>query len=585
MSESQYLIAIFIIFSLLLVIFLIWILNTNGKKIRKTKKPKKNYLNSDLNIDVDGIEIQKQPDDTVQIVNNTNENYLHVFCQHSLSSDEWKKADDTDTSSSSIYPPINWAQLHTDGSTADHAWTPLGAKLASEVIIPKNGYIILKLPPRDKTGGPAWNIMAVKMIKDTSDPLVLTDSDDKCNDPICNGTISKVLEQSAILMEFGREMVADVSAVDGINFKVKQEVSIGVLADGTLKTNKMEIKSNPCKGLRQDYKQSIGCQNPAKVDCVGDGSGGQSADCKYGQCKFNNCSTKLFDIPSELDMYKTEFDTTNTVQSFLEHPYNIKADTPLDSFCTKIHDRVGDNITPYCYDYNDKGSSDGMKSPYRIKITFSDLEGNDQPPCNNIDNKCPSNYTCTDSGNCKENKPSSTSNYSCKNGNCVSDTNGAFTTQADCMKNCSTPTPPPTPGDDPTCSSLCSNSGKTDCACSSNQCFDNNAKVCAAIKDRNVCKNNNMTWCTNDSTPTYYSCDTNYNCVPDSTGITLSDCNKSCINPNIPSGKTCSSLCASSKNKGCSSSCAQNKCFDNSAGVCSANNKIQCDSSNMTWCT
>ena len=216
-----------------------------------------------------------------------------------------------------------------------------------------------------------------------------------------------------------------------------------------------------------------------------------------------------------------------------------------------------------------------------MKITFSDLVGIDQEPCKT--GECPPNYTCTDSGNCKENKPSSPSKYSCKNGNCVSDTNGNFTTQTDCMKNCSTPTPPPTPGDDPTCSSLCSNSGKTDCACSSNQCFDNSAKVCAAIKDRNVCKNNNMTWCTNDSTPTYYSCK-NGNCVSDGASeTTLSDCKQNC--KPTPPGNTCKSLCDLSKNTGCYSSCAQNKCFDNSAGVCSANNQEQCKNSNMTWCT
>ena len=100
----------------------------------------------------------------------------------------------------------------------------MGAKIASEVIIPESCYIILNLPrTKTQTGGPAWDIMAVKMMDD-------------------NDNISKVVDQSAILMEFGREMVADVSAVDGINFKVKQEVSIGYLSDGTLKIHKMDIK-------------------------------------------------------------------------------------------------------------------------------------------------------------------------------------------------------------------------------------------------------------------------------------------------------------------------------------------------------
>jgi hypothetical protein len=569
MSESQqYLIAIFIIFSLLLVIFLIWILNKNGKKIRKTKKPKNNDVNSNTNLYE--IKIQEQPDNTIQIVNNTSENYLHVFCQNSLPSDVWEKAGGSVTAL--IHTPIDWGTKKADGK-ADYAWHPLGAKYATEVIIPLGCYIILNLPRRTQTGVPAWDIMAVKMIDDNDTPLSLDE----------NNNISKVVDQSAILMEFGREMVADVSAVDGINFKVKQEVSIGYLPDGTLKIDEMDIKSNPCKGLDNKYQQAIGCHNPAKKDCEGDNSGGQSADCKLGKCQFNDCSTKLFNIPQELDVYKTIRDKTNTVQSFLEHPYNIQEGIPLDLFCTKIHDRIGDTITPYCYDYNDEGSSENMGSPYRMKITFSDLVGNDQPPCNNIDKKCASNYTCTDSGNCKENKPSSPSFYSCKNGNCVSDTNGNFTTQSDCMKNCSTPTPPPTPGDDPTCSYLCSKSGKTDCSCSSNQCFDNSAKVCAAIKDRNVCKNNNMTWCTNDSTPTYYSCK-NGNCVSDGASkTTLSDCKQNC--KPTPPGNTCKSLCDLSKNTGCYSSCAQNKCFDNSAGVCSANNQEQCKNSNMTWCT
>lgn len=107
MSESQqYLIAIFIIFSLLLVIFLIWILNKNGKKIRKTKKPKNNDVNSNTNLYE--IKIQEQPDNTIQIVNNTSEKYLHVFCQNSLPSDVWEKAGGSDTAL--IHTPIDWGR-------------------------------------------------------------------------------------------------------------------------------------------------------------------------------------------------------------------------------------------------------------------------------------------------------------------------------------------------------------------------------------------------------------------------------------------------------------------------------------------
>jgi hypothetical protein len=80
-----------------------------------------------------------------------------------------------------------------------------------------------------------------------------------------------------------------------------------------------------------------------------------------------------------MNPYYKKYDSGNNatpkapVKSFVEEPSNLKLGSPLDLFCKSIHKNSGDS-TPYCYDYNDLGSSIYLRTPYKIKLTFTDLD-------------------------------------------------------------------------------------------------------------------------------------------------------------------------------------------------------------------
>jgi hypothetical protein len=309
--------------------------------------------------------IQDQPSSTIQIINDTSEQYLHVFLQlNTLQSinDQWKYV----SGKGVINNAVDWG---LEGGK--FSWNPLGAKLASEAIIPKNEYIILTLP----NSPPAFVIMAIKMNRDDNKPLVLNDGKQRCGNTIC-----KVKDQASILIEGGKDMVSDSSAVDGINFKVKYELTTknGVEIS--------EIHENPCAGLQNKYLLPIGCHNPAKIDCPGK----DTCQCcpSTQKCMFTDCSKLLFNVPSN-SQYINNFDYGNPskceesdkkvsypihppVKGFINDARNLR-DNDLKKFCNTMHKNSG-NFTTYCYDYNDTTSSPTLTSPYKIKLTFKDLD-------------------------------------------------------------------------------------------------------------------------------------------------------------------------------------------------------------------
>jgi len=309
--------------------------------------------------------IQNQPGSTIQIVNNTSENPLHVFL--GTKNDPWLPANPG--GNGKIYPAIAW------GSSQELvAWDPIGAGNISEAIIPKNGYIILKLP--SDMFKSAFRVTALKLKNNDNTPLKST-----------SVAKSKVLNQWPILFEGGAEVVADTSAVDGINFKMKYELT------GKDGIQNMEIHKNPCASLESKYQLDVGCRNPAKVDCSTatctccccadkngpiPGSDYAKGLCKIANqdCKFNACSEKLFNIPSDLlNKFKDTYDGGNpndVVKKFINKSTNLKDGSPLRRFCEDIQFNTGD-FTTYCYDYNDVSSSPWLSPPYKVKITYMDL--------------------------------------------------------------------------------------------------------------------------------------------------------------------------------------------------------------------
>lgn len=162
------------------------------------------------------------------------------------------------------------------------------------------------------------------------------------------------------------DVVADCSAVDGINFSVKYELTSD---SSTVKT--MQVTKNPCQSLDSKYKMDVGCRCPASVDC----KGMPTCDCKPASqiCKFNPCSEALFQIPANLQQYINRYDDGTKVKQFINKVANLKEDGALSDYCTNLQSKSGD-FTAYCYDYNDVGSSPWLRSPYKMKVTYSELQ-------------------------------------------------------------------------------------------------------------------------------------------------------------------------------------------------------------------
>ena len=341
------------------------------------------------------------------IRNKTSEDFLHVFLQ--LLSDRGEVdgkgkpiityAPDLDkqwvkiAGNGKIYDPIKWG-THPQAD----AWNPLGAKYAKEAIIPKDEFIILSIPDKS-IANQAWIIMAIKM----TDPL---NKSPLTTYPTWGKGIPKaVAHQQSILIEGGLDMVSDSSAVDGINFRMEYAITSD---DNTIKV--MTINRNPCDSLGDDYKITadadkiplgVGCTNPAKIDCKDFTYGTKPNDSCYcvaggnQTCGFNDCSIKLFkfDTPeskSLLNLYyginsdgteivdkgndnKVNGSPYPLVKKYINDSNNLKDNSPLSTFCKNIQAGKND-FTPYCYDYNDTNSSPYLRSPYKISLTYMDLE-------------------------------------------------------------------------------------------------------------------------------------------------------------------------------------------------------------------
>ena len=300
-----------------------------------------------------GIDLQAQPGSSMQIVNGTSDGYLHVFLQLGATTQSWTKMG----GDGAVYPPVSW-----DGGKE---WAPLGAKIAQEAVVPRNGHIVLGLP--DLEANHAFVMQAIKL-KDGGDPKPLTK-----DEPYSGGRPSRVLAQWAVLIEAGKEMVADASAVDGINFRVHYELTS---RDGDRAT---WMEANPCEGLPAKYQMAggVGCHNPAKVDCSGPTCDCENCLTRDQDCKFNPCSRELFAIPSDLQKYIGVCDGGNSegapVKKFINDTKNLKPGTPLAKYCAAVNGPPGAGFSTYCYDFNDTTSSPWLAPPYKLKCTYTDL--------------------------------------------------------------------------------------------------------------------------------------------------------------------------------------------------------------------
>lgn len=305
--------------------------------------------------------IASQPEKSVQLANNTSDNFLHIFIQCTSVNQTWNKIGGTGI----IATPINWGASNPSGG--NYAWDPVGAQILVEAIVPKNGYIILQIPDDAIT----FRIQPIKM-KESNNSTPLKIGDDIYS--IIMKQISLLFE--ATVFEGG---VADISGVDGVNFRAKYSLTT---AKGI---ENMEIQKNPCARISDEFKMEVGCWSPVKQIC----GVTPTADCIPGtqNCKFNSCSTTLFDIPDTLTKYIGTYDGAGGpkppdyndyanypeyVKHFINMNTNLLKGSDQANYCDDIQENSGD-YTTYCYDYNDLNSSPGWVSPFKVKLVYIDL--------------------------------------------------------------------------------------------------------------------------------------------------------------------------------------------------------------------
>lgn len=380
---------------------------------------------------------------TILIQNKTNEEYLHVFITSLITTDDendpdyrsasdklaqkWTKVE-VNGGNGKVYSPINWMAKH---GHKDISFDPLGSQVATEVIIPKGGYILLKNPIKKYKNPVKGNIISqfkiipIKFDRTNTtmkpeDPLIdpLNDNSypNNINMDWINGgagyvkTHTGLLNQKAILIEAGEEAVADASAVDGLNYRIKYSLTTDdkTKNDGIQKTT---LNTNPCEGLDKKYKidpeepntefnkLEVGCYNPYKIDCLFPNDNtpkiNDTAYCKDNtqDCCFNKCSTDLFNIPKDLNKYIcNNYQNPNTdggkgpdgkntpiVKKWINNENNINNNKgcALKKYCKSMHsecNKLDSDFEIYCYDYNDVNASPVLNSPYLIDLIIYDLE-------------------------------------------------------------------------------------------------------------------------------------------------------------------------------------------------------------------
>ena len=270
----------------------------------------------------------------------------------------------------------------------------------------------------------------------------------------CNNNFPSV---GATKIESGKDMVSDISMVDGFNHSVKMEVSTEINdGDGEVKKRDVTIVANPqdCQYGVRNYaadtsKGMIGCSNTFKDGnqksqvsaAIWDGPSkprtrdltpeGQSGFCNFIKIPWNDCQRPCDPASNP--------DTPN---------WQGPCFAPTMGYCKTIHndnytgnppyygDKTTGKFTTYCFSHDDDNSSPELKDDaigqgYRLKLTFGD----------GIVGKPFSNEGCDWSkGACSNpNPPGNTAWYCTPEKKCSlllqRDHDPGYTTKEDCVRN------------------------------------------------------------------------------------------------------------------------------------------------------
>lgn len=246
-----------------------------------------------------GILITDQLDSTVQLINNG----LKTM-QISL------QLDPNDTASL-------WTIQSGDGSLGDAIYNDLTQNPPDYQLVTllKNQYLVLNIPSSTL----AWRIT----------PLSTTQGG------------------MPILIECAKDVVCDMSAVDGVNYLCKMELT----ATPNRAATTIDFNTSPCSVSGQ------GCLNPYVNGLFADGVTWESEPCHAGTCNLIGTSREYCQL-------------VNTNQCS-----NVNS-TYLPDTITEACKETADHpqlYTTYCYSHSDQMSSPTLVSPYKLKAAYTDL--------------------------------------------------------------------------------------------------------------------------------------------------------------------------------------------------------------------
>jgi len=301
-----------------------------------------------------------QPHDSVQIINNTSEAPFHVFVEFANFNPggggaptlappptPWSIISGspgvTISAPKSYYPATNYPPGATPPFFSPNA---IGSATWQEIVMPQQGDTVLLSIPQFHPNQ-AWSIRPLKYYGAGGD-VACNSSEGDCGMPI--------------LIEAGRDMVGDMSAVDGVNFLLCYQFTTrgGV-------SSLMDFKTNPCRATGQNPK---GCRNPSvdgvfKASLVGTPAclpGGSehcwlSAPCPAGTCNLDGTSRAWCDAINDGQCSNS----SSTWDSSGQSGGGPKSCSDHNLFTT------------YCYSHNDAPSSPYIGAPYKLKLVYSDL--------------------------------------------------------------------------------------------------------------------------------------------------------------------------------------------------------------------
>lgn len=270
---------------------------------------------------------------------------------------------------------------------------------------------------------------------------------------LAHGCDNSFPSAGATKIEAGKDMVSDISMVDGYNHSVKMEISTEINdMKGNVYSSDESIVVNPqdCNYGIRNYaadtnKGMIGCSNtfkdgnqkspiswdtwngenkPRYRDLSAEGQGGF---CNFEKVPWNGCTYPCAGAanPNITNWQGTCYAPSREYCKTI-HEDNYPGDPPY-----YYGDKTRGKFTAYCFSHDDDNSSPELKFPYKLKLTFGD----------GIVGKPFNSEGCNwSTGNCENpNPPANTAWYCTPENKCSKllqrDHDPGYPTKEDCVRN------------------------------------------------------------------------------------------------------------------------------------------------------